>query len=42
MMDISGCFDRILPPIISLLNWKNGCPKSAVAMHAKTLLHAKY
>jgi hypothetical protein len=26
MTDISGCFDRILPPIISLLNRKNGCP----------------
>jgi hypothetical protein len=42
MTDISGCFDRILPPIISLLNRRNGCPKSAVQMHARTLLHAKY
>jgi hypothetical protein len=42
MTDISGCFDRILPPIISLLNRKNGCPKTAVQMHAQTLLNAKY
>jgi hypothetical protein len=42
LTDISGCFDRILPPIISLLNRKNGCPKTAVQMHAKTLLRAKY
>jgi hypothetical protein len=26
MTDISGCFDRILPPIISILNRINGCP----------------
>jgi hypothetical protein len=42
LTNISGCFDRILPPIVSLLNRKNGCPKTAVQMHAKTLLHAKY
>jgi hypothetical protein len=42
MTDISGCFDRILPSIISLLNRKNGCPESAVKMHAKTLRNAKY
>jgi hypothetical protein len=42
MTDISGCFDRILPPIISILNRKNGCPESAVQMHAKTLFNAKY
>jgi hypothetical protein len=41
MTDISGCFDRILPPIISLLNRKNGCPKQAVKMHADTLRNAK-
>jgi hypothetical protein len=37
MTDISTCFNRILPPIISLLNQQNGCPKEAVAMHAKML-----
>jgi hypothetical protein len=42
MTDISGCFDRILPSIISLLNRKNGCPKEAVKMHADTLAKAKY
>jgi hypothetical protein len=42
MTDISGCFDRILPSIISLLNRINGCPKEAVQMHAKTLSHAQY
>jgi ribonuclease HI len=42
MTDISGCFDRILPPIISLLNRRNGCPSEAVTMHAKTLESAKY
>jgi hypothetical protein len=42
MTDISGCFDRILPSIISLLNRKNGCPKEAVKMHASTLKNAKY
>jgi hypothetical protein len=42
MTDISGCFDRILPPIISLLNRKNGCPKEAVRLHASTLQQAKY
>jgi hypothetical protein len=40
MTDISGCFDRILPSIISLLNRKNGCPKEAVKMHANTLENA--
>jgi hypothetical protein len=42
MTDISGCFDRILPPIISLLNRKNGCPEEAVTCHAETLQNAKY
>jgi hypothetical protein len=42
MTDISGCFDRILPPIISMLNIKNGCPREAVKMHATTLQQAKY
>jgi hypothetical protein len=42
MTDISGCFDRILPSIIALLNRKNGCPKAAVSMHANTLSQAKY
>jgi hypothetical protein len=40
--DISGCFDRIVIPLISLLNCRNGCPKEAVQMHAWTLLDAKY
>jgi hypothetical protein len=42
MTDISGCFDRILPPLISLLNRRNGCPEKAVTMHAQTLWKAKY
>jgi hypothetical protein len=42
MTDISGCFDRILPNIISLLNQRNGCPETAVKMHATTLQKAKY
>jgi hypothetical protein len=42
MTDISGCFDRILTPIILLLNRKNGCPKEAVRLHASTLQQAKY
>jgi hypothetical protein len=43
MTDISGCFDRILAPVISLLkNQKNGCPKAAVPMHATTLEKARY
>jgi hypothetical protein len=42
MTDISGCFDRILPSIIALLNRKNGCPESAVKMHAQTLRNARY
>jgi hypothetical protein len=42
MTDISGCFDRILPPIISLQNLRNGCPWEAVKMHANTLENAKY
>jgi hypothetical protein len=36
MTDISGCFDRILPSIISVLNRKNGCPMEAVRMHENT------
>jgi hypothetical protein len=42
MTDISGCFDQILPPIISLLNLRNGCPREAVKMHANTLEKANY
>jgi hypothetical protein len=42
MTDISGCFNRILPSIVSLLNRKNGCPKEAVKMHASTLKKAQY
>jgi hypothetical protein len=42
MTDISGCFDRIIPSITALLNRKNGCPRTAVQMHAKTLDKAKY
>jgi hypothetical protein len=42
MTDISGCFDRIVAPVISLLNIKNGCPGEAVNMHATTLQNAKY
>jgi hypothetical protein len=42
MTDISGCFDRILPSIISMLNIKNGCPSEAVKMHADTLQKARY
>jgi hypothetical protein len=42
MTDISGCFDRIIPSIVSLLNKKNGCPPETVLMHAATLSNAKY
>jgi hypothetical protein len=42
MTDISSCFDQIIPSIISLKNRKNGCPKSAVEMHALTLEHGRY
>jgi hypothetical protein len=42
MTDISACFDRILPSIIALLNRRNGCPITAVAMHAETLKASKY
>jgi hypothetical protein len=42
MTDISGCFDRIIPSLISLLNRKNGCPENAVTMHAATLKNAQY
>jgi hypothetical protein len=42
MTDISRCFDRIVAPVISLLNIKNGCPTPAVTMHATTLQKAKY
>jgi hypothetical protein len=42
MTDISGCFDRILPSIVALLNRKNGCPKEAVQMHSETLKLARY
>jgi hypothetical protein len=42
MTDISGCFDRIVVPVISLLNIKNVCPDKAVTMHSTTLESAKY
>jgi hypothetical protein len=42
MTDISGCFDRIIPSVISMLNVKNGCPMEAVKMHADTLSQARY
>jgi hypothetical protein len=42
LTDISGCFDRILPSIISLINQKNGCPPEAVRTHATTLEKARY
>jgi hypothetical protein len=42
MTYISGCFDRILPSIISLINRRNGCPHEAVKTHANTLKHARY
>jgi hypothetical protein len=42
MTDISGCFDRIIPSIVSMLNVKNGCPPEAVKMHADTLSKARY
>jgi hypothetical protein len=42
MTDISGCFDRIVAPVISILNLKNGCPAASVDMHATTLQNAKY
>jgi hypothetical protein len=42
MTDISGCFDRIVVPVISILNIKNGCPDKAVAMLSTTLEMAKY
>jgi hypothetical protein len=42
MTDISGCFDRIVAPVISILNIKNGCPTNAVEMHASTLEQAQY
>jgi hypothetical protein len=42
LTDISGCFDRIVIPLISLLNRCNGCPKEAVQMHGQTLQKARY
>jgi hypothetical protein len=42
MTDISACFDRMLPSLLSLLNRRNGCPKEAVAMHATTLKKSQY
>jgi hypothetical protein len=42
MTDISACFDRMLPSLLSLLNRQNGCPKEAVAMHANTLKKSQY
>jgi hypothetical protein len=42
LTDISGCFDRILPSIISLLNQRNGCPPEPVKTHATTLEKARY
>jgi hypothetical protein len=38
MTDISGCFDRIVPSVISILNRNNECPAQAVI----SLLKAKY
>jgi hypothetical protein len=40
--DISGCFDCIVTPVISLINIKNGCPPKAVEMHSTTLEKARY
>jgi hypothetical protein len=42
LTNISGCFNRILPSIISLINQKNGCPPEAVRTHAATLEKACY
>jgi hypothetical protein len=42
MTYISGCFNRILPSMIALLNRKNGCTREAVRMHSETLKKAKY
>jgi hypothetical protein len=42
MTDISGCFDRIVTPVMSILNRKNGCPAKAVEMHSYMLEQAKY
>jgi hypothetical protein len=42
MMDIAGCFDRLIPSITSILNRKNGVSKQAVQMHGKTLRNAQY
>jgi hypothetical protein len=36
MTDISRCFNRIIPSIISVLIRKNRCPMEAVRMHGKT------
>jgi hypothetical protein len=42
LTDISGCFDRILPSLISLINRRNGCPAEAVKSHADSLRQARY
>jgi hypothetical protein len=42
MTDISGCFDRIVTPVMSVLNIKNGCLAKTVKMHSSTLESAKY
>jgi hypothetical protein len=42
MTDISGCFDRILPSMIALLNRRNGCTHEAIRMHSETLSQAEY
>jgi hypothetical protein len=42
MTDIAGCFYRIIPSIISILNRKNGASEQAVQMHGKTLGNARY
>lgn len=39
--DISGCFNYIVEPVISLLNLKNACPPKAVDMHSTTLQKAQ-
>jgi hypothetical protein len=42
MTDISGCFDRILPSMVALLNRRNGCTRKAICMHSETLSRAEY
>jgi hypothetical protein len=42
MTDMSGCFDQIIAPVISILNIKNGCPRKAMEMHSTTLKKVRY